>query len=181
MSDLLLRALAPGAVVFATALAVVFGDLGVAVLVLAASALLGAIAALWTSLQALSGNVPMTIDEAITLANADAVDERKREILQTLKDLDLDFGVGKIGQEDYDALVARCRREAKGLLRAGDEVSASIRATASTYLTEQSRPGRATRAVCAKCHATNDHDAIFCKKCGGRLADRHEATSDGSP
>lgn len=163
---------APGAAVLGAVLAGVFYDLGVAVLVLATCALLAAIAALWASLQAVSGNTPMTIDEAITLTHADAVDERKRAILRTLKDLELDFGVGKIGHDDYLALVNRYRREAKGLLRTSDESAASVRAEAAAYVTEHQPPRQGSRTVCSTCHASNDKGAVFCNKCGSRLG-RH--------
>jgi hypothetical protein len=170
---------APGVAVLGTVLAGIFFDLGVAVLVLAACALLGAIAALWASLQAVSGNTPMTIDEAITLTHVDAADERKRAILRTLKDLELDFGVGKIGQDDYQALVNRYRREAKGLLRASDESSACVRAKAAAYVAEHQHPRQVSRTVCAACHAGNEEGAVFCNKCGKQLARATGEKTDG--
>jgi hypothetical protein len=170
---------APGMAVFGTVLAGVFWDLGVAVLVLAACALLCAIAALWASLQAVAGNTPMTIDEAITLTHADAADERKRAILRTLKDLELDFGVGKIGRDDYQALVNRYRREAKGLLRASDESSTSVRAAAAAYVAEHQQPLQVSRNVCPGCHAGNEEGAVFCNKCGKRLARGTGKKADG--
>jgi hypothetical protein len=142
----LLRAATPTVFILCVISAGAFCDLGVAVLVFAGAALLGAIAALWASLQALTGNVPMTIDEAIALANPAAAEERQRQILQTLKDLEVDFGVGKIGRDDYETLVTECRREAKGLLRATDETSASVRAAAAAYVAEQQHPRHVEKA-----------------------------------
>jgi ribosomal protein L40E len=173
VTDRLARLVGPAALamtVLATVLAGVLVDLGVALLVLAAAALFAAIGALWASLQALSGNVPLTIDEAIALAHADAADERKREILQTLKDLELDYGVGKIGSDDYHALLSRYRGEAKGLLRASDENAAPVRARAAAYVQEHRNPVRPAGPVCGQCQASNEHDAVFCKKCGARLS-----------
>jgi hypothetical protein len=142
----LLRAATPAVFILGVISAGAFCDLAVAMLVFAGAALLGAVAALWASLQALAGDVPMTIDEAIALAHPGAAEERKREILRTLKDLDVDFGVGKIGQGDYETLVTQCRREAKGLLRASDETSASVRAAAAAYVAEQQHPHQVEKA-----------------------------------
>jgi hypothetical protein len=168
------------AIVLGTVLAGVFCDLGAAMLVLAACALLGAIAALWASLQAVSGNAPMTIDEAINLAGAGAADERKREILQTLKDLDLDFGVGKIEQDDYQAIVTRYRSEAKDLLRASDASSTAVRAKAAAYLALIQQPRQVRNLSCPSCQTANDAGAVFCNKCGSRLAMAAMEKTDGA-
>jgi len=129
----------PGVVVFCAVAVGLFFDLAAATLVLAGAALLGAILTLWASLQALFGNAPMTTDEAIALAHLGAVDERKRAILQALKDLQFDNSVGKIAQSDYDALVSSYRREAKGLLRAMDADVASRRDNAVAYVNKHRR------------------------------------------
>jgi hypothetical protein len=184
VSDRLVRlagVIATAAAMLAAVSAGIFFDLGVAVLVLAASLLLAAIAALWTSLQTLSGNVPMTVDEALALAHADAADEHKREVLQTLKDLEMDFGVGKIAPDDYEALVGQCRREAKRLLRASDEVSETVRAKATAYLSKRRPAGPAGRLRCAQCQTANDKDAVFCKKCGTRVASATGTKADDAP
>jgi len=139
MTDRLVRTLTVavlGVVILGVTMAGVLLDRGAATLVLAATALLGAIAGLWASLQALLGNAPMTIEEAIAFAHASEAEERKRAILQALKDLQFDHSVGKIGQSDYDMLVLSFRGQAKRLLRSMDEDVASRRAAASAYVAE---------------------------------------------
>ena len=71
------------------ALAVVAGaanDLGSAILVLAGGMLLAVIGLLWASIRILSGDVPITIKEAIALGAPSTSDEQKRSVLRALKD-----------------------------------------------------------------------------------------------
>jgi hypothetical protein len=122
------RALAPLlAVVFLVSTVVVgtmFG-LPLFILIVAASTLLGAIALLWASVQNLTGDAPMTLDEALSLAAPTAEEERKRAVLRALKDLEYERSVGKLSEQDYDALSRRYREEARQLLRTIDEARGS--------------------------------------------------------
>ena len=94
---------------------------GVAILVLAAGTLLGAISLLWRSLRAAFGQTELTAEDALSLGAPSAEEEQKRAVLRAIKDLDFERGVGKISKEDYDVLMAQYRRKAKLLLRAIDE------------------------------------------------------------
>src|SRR5689334_2162947 len=91
---------APVTVVGALAIGVAVG-LGPAFLVLAGGVLLGAVMLLWSSLGRLTGETPLTFDEAIGLAAPSAEEERKRSVVRALKDLDYERSVGKISEEDY--------------------------------------------------------------------------------
>src|SRR5689334_13722386 len=87
-------------------------DLGLAILVLAFGALLAVIAVLWASVRTLSGEAPITVEEAIAIASPTAAEEQKRAVLQALKDLEYERSVGKIGDADYELLLQRYRAEA---------------------------------------------------------------------
>jgi hypothetical protein len=95
----------------------IFG-IGFGLLTGAATALSGVIWLFWSSLQKLSGEAPLTLDEALSLGAPSAEEEQKRAILRALKDLDYERAVGKISDADYNALSERYRYEAKRLLRA---------------------------------------------------------------
>jgi len=160
--------------------------LGTAILVLAGGVLLGVIAILWASVRTLAGDAPITLEEAIALGAPSAAEEQKRAVLQALKDLEYERSVGKVADADYEELLGRYRAEAKRLLRAVDEDLAPLRAKANAYLTEQlgRSDGAAlptkNRRACPACHVENDSDALFCKKCGGKLdasKGRHDATA----
>jgi len=94
----------------------VWHGLPLGLLGLAAGVLLLVIALFWSSVQSLTGESPLTIDEALGLAAPSAEEERKRAVLRALKDLEYERSVGKLSEDDYYALVARYRGEAKRLL-----------------------------------------------------------------
>jgi hypothetical protein len=201
---------APATLVGAVAVGLTIG-LGPAFLVLAGGMLLAAVMLLWSSLGRLTGDSPLTLDEAVGLAAPSAEEERKRAVLRALKDLDYERSVGKISEEDYADLAARYRAEAKALLRSLDAGLAPMRKTAEKKLVARLKaegisvePRGAEPATvptppaedespsvepnagpsaevaaeapeelagpCPKCGTTNDADATFCKRCGGRLA-----------
>jgi hypothetical protein len=91
------------------------------VLVLAAGALVSVIAVFWASIRALVGETPLSGADAYVLGAPRAEEERKRAVLRALKDLEFERSVGKISEEDYEALVAKYRAEAKRLLRMLEE------------------------------------------------------------
>src|SRR4029079_11356507 len=91
------------------------------ILVLAGGALIAVIAVFWESVRTLAGETPLSGADAYALGAPRAEEEQKRAVLRALKDLEFERSVGKISQEDYDALVAKYRAEAKRLLRALDE------------------------------------------------------------
>ena len=160
---------------------------GTAILVAAGGVLLGVIAILWASVRTLAGDAPLTLDEALALGAPSAAEEQKRAVLQALKDLEYERSVGKVADADYEELLQRYRTEAKRLLRAVDEDLAPLRAKATAYIDAQL--GRAESAPppvpkskhgCPSCQADNDVDAVFCKKCGGKLEvakERRDATA----
>src|SRR5262245_43471638 len=56
-------------------------DFGMALLVLAGGVLLGIIAILWESVRTLSGDAPITLEEALSIGAPSAAEEQKRAVL----------------------------------------------------------------------------------------------------
>ena len=92
--------------------------MGMALMTLSAVTMLAGIGLLWSSVQSLTGEANLSLDEALSFAAPSAEEERKRAVLRALKDLEFERSVGKISQDDYDELSSRYRAEAKELLRA---------------------------------------------------------------
>lgn len=92
----------------------------VAILVLAAGALVLVIALLWASVAGLSGDTPLTLDEAIGMGAPSAEEEQKRAVLRALKDLEYERSVGKLTDADYREFSERYRAEARRLIEAVD-------------------------------------------------------------
>ena len=109
----------------------------VSLLVLAAGALAGVIALIWASVQALTGESPLSFEEALTLGAPSAEEEQKRAVLRALKDLEFERGVGKIGEEDYAELSERYRAEARRLIQLLDTDSGPERERAEKALRER--------------------------------------------
>jgi hypothetical protein len=110
---------------------------GAGLLLLAFLALASAIAWLWSSLLALRSDSPLTLEEALSMVVPTAEEEKKQSVLRALKDLEYERVVGKISPDDYAALVARYRGEAKELLYLIDQRRAAGLGTAETELGER--------------------------------------------
>ncbi len=133
---LLVAALPAVTIVTALVVGVAVG-VEVSLLVVAAGALAGVIALLWASVQALTGESPLTLEEAMTLGAPSAEEEQKRSVLRALKDLEFERSVGKISEEDYAELSARYRNEAKRLMQLVDEGAQPDRERAEKALQER--------------------------------------------
>ena len=122
----------------------------------------------------------------------------KKAALKGLKDIDFERSIGRLSEEDHKELEQKYRAEARAAMRAMDEglgqwlpraealldeaagatpapaetVSAptvSLEKKAQDEAPKETAP-EAMKAACPKCEAANDTDAVFCKKCGTRLA-----------
>jgi hypothetical protein len=123
------------------------------ILVLCAGALVSVIALFWSSIRTLVGETPLSGADAYALGAPRAEEEQKRAVLRALKDLEFERSVGKISEEDYKALVAKYRADAKRLLRTLDEDAEPRRQKAADLVAErlfkeglgdQEGPGAAT-------------------------------------
>lgn len=117
-----------------------------------------------------------------------ALEREKALVLRSIKDLEFDFAMRKMSQNDYDEMSHRLRARAMGLMRqldAGAGYRTSIEAELDKRL---GRPGSASpqepavatsdagtapdapaAAYCGTCGQNNDADARFCKQCGAKL------------
>jgi hypothetical protein len=111
----------PASTVICAVAAGVLQGAAAVVLVLCAGALMGVIALFWASIRTLVGETPLSGADAYALGAPRAEEEQKRAVLRALKDLEFERSVGKISDEDYQALVAKYRADAKRLLRTLDE------------------------------------------------------------
>jgi hypothetical protein len=116
-----LRALLPVLALVTVIVTGVMVGVEVMLLVIAFFSLIGVIMLLWSSVQSLAGQSPLTLDEALTLAAPSAEEEQKRAALRALKDIEYERSVGKISPEDYAEFSARYRTEAMRLMQLLDE------------------------------------------------------------
>jgi ribosomal protein L40E len=184
----------PVATLVAAAIVGTLTSIGPAILVLAGGALFATIGFFWASMRTLGGDAPLAEGfDRMTRRRVEASDsaaERKRAALRALKDLEFEHSIGKIDDDDYAEIAARYREQAKGILREMDERIQPLRdraeQVARAYLAKRGFPSEAegrearkkkesaphggVRMGCARCSASNEPDAVFCKGCGAQLA-----------
>ena len=178
------------------------------ILVVAAGTLLGTIALLWASVRTLTGDAPLSGQLESLTASGQGVDdlaERKRRVLRALKDLEADHAIGKIDDEDYAAVTAQYRDEAKVLMREMDLELEPLREEAERIAREYlekhgqanhpaedgaapvaavppSTPARDDdrRVDCPSCKKSNEADAAFCKQCGAAMKNARPEKADAA-
>jgi hypothetical protein len=116
------------------------------------------------------------------------LDREKALAMRALKELEFDRSMGKVSQADFDEMAGRLRARALALMKQLDDDGSGYRSIIERELTSRlaTRAGEqpaatpsataapataaAAAGVCA-CGTTNDPDALFCKRCGTKLAE----------
>jgi len=137
VSPSVVRAALPLLTIFGSMIAAFAFGIEIALLIVASGALIGVVALLWASVQSLTGEAPITLEEALGLGAPSAEEEQKRAVLRALKDLEFERSVGKISEDDYADLSARYRAEAKRLMQALDESAEPERARVDKLVAER--------------------------------------------
>jgi hypothetical protein len=123
---------------------------------------------------------------------------RKESLLSAIKDIEFDYGLGKLSREDYEDLNTRYKVEAAEVLKKMDEISGGKPAAPvedelekeikearmrgySVYeddeeiekeilmAREASWAGESEERKCPECGSAYDAGDIFCSKCGYKL------------
>jgi hypothetical protein len=144
-----------------------------------------AAAAFYRMLAPLTQPFVLRSGEAITERTRAALEREKMLVLRTIKELEFDFAMGKLAQKDYDEMVGRLRGRALSLMHQLDLESGAYASTieqelatrVAQYQQKKARGSRANAAAATpagavkacRCGASNDVDAVFCKKCGTRI------------
>ena len=123
--------------------------------------------------------------------------EGRMAALSALRDLDFDFHLGKVSEEDYPSLRARLVAEAAKYVELEKEEDDRIEALIRTRKTDIAGErvcigcgeklesstrfcphcGTEAGAVCASCGGTIKAGDLFCSSCGAKLEVRAEATA----
>lgn len=116
-----------------------------------------------------------------------ALEREKILVLRSIKELEFDRAMGKVGQSDFDEMSSRLRSRAIRLMRQLDSggyrevIERELRGRLETIGSkiDDEVGGRdfspavngATKIApsCIACDTVNDEDARFCKNCGGKL------------
>jgi hypothetical protein len=129
------------------------------------------------------GDASPTLAEPLSERARHALEREKALALRSIKDLEFDRAMGKLSQADFDEMSARQRARALGLMKQLDQDASGYRSIIEHELSARLAAQKAERqaqpvappaaaapaGVCA-CGTTNDPDALFCKRCGTKLA-----------
>jgi hypothetical protein len=146
---------------------------GIILLSLTIFAAAGVGLAAWRTFAPLSSSSPQTSMPVLGGRTRAALDREKTLVLRSLKELEFDKAMGKVSDKDFAEMSARLRLRAAGLLR---QLDAGTGYRGAIEQEIERRVGRApagnavaATVTCPKCHAGNDADARFCKRCGSGL------------
>ena len=105
------------------------------------------------------------------------LEREKALVLRSIKELEFDRAMGKVSPKDFDEMAGRLRSRAMTLMRQLDADGSGYRELIERELSARLPRGAARKTVpaavpagaCA-CGTANDVDALFCKRCGSKLA-----------
>jgi hypothetical protein len=176
----------------------IFRGPGASILALAGGAVLAFILFVWSSLRTFFGDADLPLDVSLQWGVAMAEDEQKHAILRAIKDLEFEYSLGRISDDDYQELSQRYRSDAKRILRTLDSNLRPSREKAEALfeehlanLAQTSKPKKGSKKkkkasksetkasktiACSACDTENDPDSKFCKQCGELMASKPTAT-----
>jgi hypothetical protein len=149
--------------------------------------------ALRTALDPAAPGDDADLDEEGVPTDLEAV---KKAALKGLKDIEFERSIGRLSEEDHKELEQKYRAEARAAMRAIDEglgqwlpraealldevAGGAVAPVEKPAATPEKEPqeespkeavvAEAKTVACPKCETANDTDAVFCKKCGTRVA-----------
>lgn len=135
-----------------------------------------AAAACYRMLAPLTQDFVLRTGEPVTERARTMLEREKMLVLRSIKELEFDHAMGKLSKKDFDEMAGRLRSRAITLMRQLEMDPVGYRTTIERELEGRLKkrkiaaPVTAAAHACGSCHASNDTDAVFCKKCGARLA-----------
>ena len=135
-----------------------------------------AAAAFYRMLAPLTQEVVLRAGEPVSERTRAALEREKLLVLRSIKELEFDHAMGKLSKKDFDEMSGRLRTRAISLMRQLELDPDGYKSTIERELEGRLKSARvapaapAVTSACAACRAANDVDAVFCKKCGARIA-----------
>ncbi len=113
------------------------------------------------------------VSDAVVLSARDRQEllDRKASLLAAIKDIEFDYRLGKMSEEDYAELVEQYKRQAEealGRLDDRDEAEVLIAKARQRIQGEKGSEAEGERA-CPSCATANPLEARFCMSCGAEL------------
>jgi len=98
------------------------------------------------------------------------LDERKAAIYENLRDLQFEYRLGKLSDQDYQSTKKDLQKELAGVLAEVDRVKAQIAGNGSVPPVMPAAPqpveAKQSGSMCPSCGARFEKDLKFCGECG---------------
>ena len=101
--------------------------------------------------------------EPVTEPDLEYLNEKKKVVYENLRDLNLEYRMGKLSDADYAQLKSHFQAELAGVLKETDAYTA--RRAFAPPAEKRPEPG-----ICARCGRANPPANRFCGQCGAPLA-----------
>ena len=110
------------------------------------------------------------LPEAAPVSPFEHLDERKASIYENLRDLQFEYRVGKLSDQDYQQTKQDLQRELANVLAEIDKVKQTLAAQPAVPPTAAAKPALGKKApqryVCPSCKAEFSTPLKFCGECG---------------
>jgi rRNA maturation endonuclease Nob1 len=94
------------------------------------------------------------------------LDERKASIYENLRDLQFEYRVDKLSDQDYQATKLELQKELARVLEETDRIKAQLGQPVTAASAPKPQPAAKTSHTCPGCGATFDKALKFCGECG---------------
>jgi hypothetical protein len=98
------------------------------------------------------------------------LEERKAAIYENLRDLQFEYRVGKLSDEDYQQTKLGLQKELAGVLAAIDKIAPAAAGAAAAAVPKAKTSAPVAGTVCPHCGATFAKPMKFCGECGKAMA-----------
>lgn len=110
---------------------------------------------------------PKDIPEAEPESPFHHLDERKAAIYENLRDLQFEYRVGKLSDEDYQSTKRDLQKELAGVLAEVDKLKVQLGVNGvARPAAPAAKPAPVAPNTCASCGATFEKELKFCGECG---------------
>lgn len=119
---------------------------------------------------ALTGFFGANVREApVTGRTREFLEQEKALILRTLKELEFDRAMRKVGEQDFAEISGRLRTRAMEIMERLENATLESAAAPARTGSVASSPSPRNATACPSCGMPSDPDARFCKHCGVKL------------
>jgi hypothetical protein len=117
---------------------------------------------------------PKDLPEPEPVSPFDHLDERKAAIYENLRDLQFEYRLGKLSDEDYQSTKKDLQKELAGVMAEVDKLKASLQlngavpppAAKAAPARQPATQDKPAGNVCPSCGASFTQDLKFCGECG---------------